>query len=59
MALMGHVVLSTQGQKYLDQKTYKANKAVDLIHLTFLQQVWEQPASESHSYLESWEVIST
>jgi len=27
MALMGHVVLSTQGKRYLDQKAYKANEA--------------------------------
>lgn len=41
MVMTGHVVLPTRGKKYLDKKSYKANKAFDVIHLTFSQKVWE------------------
>lgn len=40
MVLIGHVVLSMQGKQYFDQTAYMDNKAVDFIHLTFLQQIW-------------------
>lgn len=58
MVMTEHVVLPTRGKKYLDKKSYKANKAFDLIHLTFSQKVWEWSASDGRRYLESWEVIS-
>jgi len=37
MVLIGHLVLSMQGKKYMDQKAYKASKAVNLIYLAYSQ----------------------